>query len=241
MPPVLDRASVVHGDFRTGNFLFDEASRSITAVLDWELGYIGDRHGDLGWVITDLYITREAGVPYHCGLFAGTDDLVEQYEAAGGLPIDRKNWPGTRFFCTWKQLVLSLGCALRAGDGRTHQDVLLTWLSGGGLCPVGIAAPLAGGTRLRGATWHRGGRLRDRPCAILSRFRPRFFRVRGACQFAIDRDGRRVPVIPVDPAPVRTKGQSRGPVPTALYGNVNSQVKITFRNFSYLTEITHSG
>lgn len=130
--PVLDRASVVHGDFRTGNFLFDEGSRSITAVLDWELGYIGDRHGDLGWVITDLYVTREGGHPFHCGLFAGTDDLIDQYEAAGGLPIDRKTLAWHKIFCTWKQFVLSLGCALRAGDGRTHQDVLLTWISGGG-------------------------------------------------------------------------------------------------------------
>ena len=130
--PVLDHVSVVHGDFRTGNFLFDEDSRSITAVLDWELGYIGDRHGDLGWVITDLYVTREDGRPYHCGLFAGTDDLIEQYEAAGGLPISRKTLIWHKIFCTWKQFVLSLGCALRAGDGRTHQDVLLTWLSGGG-------------------------------------------------------------------------------------------------------------
>lgn len=130
--PVLDHVSVVHGDFRTGNFLFDEDSRSITAVLDWELGYIGDRHGDLGWVITDLYVTREDGRPYHCGLFAGTDDLIEQYEAAGGLPINRKTLIWHKIFCTWKQFVLSLGCALRAGDGRTHHDVLLTWLSGGG-------------------------------------------------------------------------------------------------------------
>lgn len=130
--PVLDHVSVVHGDFRTGNFLFDEDSRSITAVLDWELGYVGDRHGDLGWVITDLYVTREDGRPYHCGLFAGTDDLIEQYEAAGGLPINRKTLIWHKIFCTWKQFVLSLGCALRAGDGRTHQDVLLTWLSGGG-------------------------------------------------------------------------------------------------------------
>jgi aminoglycoside phosphotransferase (APT) family kinase protein len=130
--PVLDHVSVVHGDFRTGNFLFDEDSRSITAVLDWELGYVGDRHGDLAWVITDLYVTREGGRPYHCGLFAGTDDLIEQYEAAGGLAINRKKLIWHKIFCTWKQFVLSLGCALRAGDGRTHQDVLLTWLSGGG-------------------------------------------------------------------------------------------------------------
>lgn len=127
--PKLDRLSVVHGDFRTGNFLFDEKTRRITAVLDWELGYLGDRHGDLGWVLTDLYITREDGKPFHCGLFESEDALVEAYEAAGGLPIDRQKLLWHKIFCTWKQLILSLGCALRAGDGLTHQDVLLSWLS----------------------------------------------------------------------------------------------------------------
>jgi aminoglycoside phosphotransferase (APT) family kinase protein len=127
--PVLDHASVVHGDFRTGNFLFNEARREITAILDWELGYVGDRHGDLAWVLSDLYVTRENGKPYHCGLFESDDALVDAYLAAGGLPIDRKTLAWHKIFCTWKQLVLSLGCALRAGDGLTHQDVLLTWLS----------------------------------------------------------------------------------------------------------------
>lgn len=137
--PVMDRASVVHGDFRTGNFLFDDADRRITAILDWELGYVGDRHGDLGWVLTDLYITRENGQPFHCGLFAGEDALVDAYLAAGGLPIDRRRLFWHKVFCTWKQLVLSLGCALRAGDGLTHQDVLLTWL---GSCGYTISESL---------------------------------------------------------------------------------------------------
>jgi aminoglycoside phosphotransferase (APT) family kinase protein len=130
--PVLDRLSVVHGDFRTGNFLFDDASRRITAVLDWELGYLGDRHADLAWVMTDLYVTREAGKPFFCGLFESENALIEGYEAAGGLSIDAQRLVWHKIFCTWKQLVLSLGCALRAGDGRTHQDVLLSWLAGCG-------------------------------------------------------------------------------------------------------------
>lgn len=130
--PVLDQLSVVHGDFRTGNFLFDDAERRITAVLDWELGYLGDRHGDLGWVLTDLYVTRESGAPFHCGLFSSENELIERYEAAGGLPIDRKTLHWHKVFCTWKQFILSLGCALRAAEGLSHQDVLLTWLAGGG-------------------------------------------------------------------------------------------------------------
>ncbi len=130
--PVLDRLSVVHGDFRTGNFLFDEASGKMTAVLDWELGYLGDRHADLGYLLTDLYITREDGVPFHCGLFPSESALLEAYEAAGGLPIDPRKLAWHKIFSTWKQFILSLGCALRASDGKTHQDVLLTFLSSGG-------------------------------------------------------------------------------------------------------------
>lgn len=130
--PVLDHLSVVHGDFRTGNFLFDEATGKITAILDWELGYLGDRHGDLAWVITDLYQTYEGGRPFHCGLFESADALIAAYETAGGLPIDRSKLAWHTLFCTWKQYILSLGCALRAAEGRTHQDVLLSWISGGG-------------------------------------------------------------------------------------------------------------
>ncbi|MFA7597565.1 MAG: phosphotransferase family protein [Novosphingobium sp.] len=130
--PTLDHLSVVHGDFRTGNFLFEEDTGQITAILDWELGYLGDRHADLAWVVTDLYRTYEDGKPFHCGLFESTDAFVDAYEAAGGLPIDRKKLAWHKVFCTWKQYILSLGCALRAGDGLTHQDVLLSWLSAGG-------------------------------------------------------------------------------------------------------------
>src|SRR3546814_8289775 len=38
---------VLHGDYRTGNYLFDEDSGEITALLDWELARIGDFHEDL--------------------------------------------------------------------------------------------------------------------------------------------------------------------------------------------------
>ncbi len=130
--PELDHLSVVHGDFRTGNFLFDEQSGEMTAILDWELGYLGDRHGDLAWILTDLYQTYEDGEPFHCGLFASEDELVGAYEAAGGIRIDRTKLAWHKVFCTWKQYILSLGCALRASEGLTHQDVLLSWISGGG-------------------------------------------------------------------------------------------------------------
>ena len=41
--PKLDHVSIVHGDCRGGNFLFTEHDAKITAWLDWELAYLGDR------------------------------------------------------------------------------------------------------------------------------------------------------------------------------------------------------
>src|SRR3546814_12282882 len=46
---------VLHGDYRTGNYLFDEDSGEITALLDWELARIGDFHEDLGWVLMQIF------------------------------------------------------------------------------------------------------------------------------------------------------------------------------------------
>src|SRR5262249_9446013 len=43
--------SVVHGDYRLGNALVDDASSRITAVLDWEMGAIGDPRADLGYLV----------------------------------------------------------------------------------------------------------------------------------------------------------------------------------------------
>jgi aminoglycoside phosphotransferase (APT) family kinase protein len=41
LPPA-DRIVLVHGDYRSGNFLYDDGGR-ITAILDWELAHLGDR------------------------------------------------------------------------------------------------------------------------------------------------------------------------------------------------------
>ena len=46
--------SIVHGDYRTGNFL-EEGGR-ITAILDWELVHLGDPHEDLGWASLPMYM-----------------------------------------------------------------------------------------------------------------------------------------------------------------------------------------
>ena len=47
--PHTDRTSVVHGDFRLDNLIFDPTSSSVKAVLDWELSTLGDPISDLAY------------------------------------------------------------------------------------------------------------------------------------------------------------------------------------------------
>jgi aminoglycoside phosphotransferase (APT) family kinase protein len=46
LPPDSGRSSVVHGDFRCDNMIFDANAPAVRAVLDWELSTLGDPASD---------------------------------------------------------------------------------------------------------------------------------------------------------------------------------------------------
>ena len=54
---------LVHGDYRTGNYLADETG--VTAILDWEGAHLGDPIEDLGWLCVKSWrfgaVDRPAG------------------------------------------------------------------------------------------------------------------------------------------------------------------------------------
>lgn len=45
--PATQQMSLVHGDFRTGNYVVDDGQ--LIGILDWEFAHWGDRHEDVGW------------------------------------------------------------------------------------------------------------------------------------------------------------------------------------------------
>ena len=130
--PVLDRASVLHGDYRAGNFLFDEAGGRITAWLDWERGYIGDRHRDLAWITLPMF--GRYGDDGRTLLVSGLvplDEFYRRYEAASGLAVDRERLRYYRILNNYQLIASTLGTAQRVARlGRSHQDVLLSWIEG---------------------------------------------------------------------------------------------------------------
>jgi len=80
--PAAPRVSIVHGDYRIGNFL--EQDGRITAILDWELTHLGDPHEDIGFIGLRAWSGRS---PYLCQLIR-REDLYARYEALTGIKVD---------------------------------------------------------------------------------------------------------------------------------------------------------
>jgi aminoglycoside phosphotransferase (APT) family kinase protein len=131
--PDCEKPSFVHGDFRTGNYLFEEASGNVTAMLDWEMSYIGDFHADLGWLLQPVFGTRIDGVFRVSDIFEGEENFIAAYEAASGNRVNRKTLHYFKVFNDWKSYILVSALGMRAArEQHNHQDVLLTFLAATG-------------------------------------------------------------------------------------------------------------
>jgi aminoglycoside phosphotransferase (APT) family kinase protein len=93
--PETDRISLVHGDYRTGNMLFDRGR--VTAVLDWEFAALGDPLYDLGWVCCP---SNRMGSDLVC-MILPEGEFLDRYERRSGLGVDRD---GLRFWVVFHQV-----------------------------------------------------------------------------------------------------------------------------------------
>jgi aminoglycoside phosphotransferase (APT) family kinase protein len=110
---------VVHGDYRTGNFLFD-GDGNIRAILDWEMAHLGDPLEDLGWALDPLWSHGDSLRP------AGTvarDDAIAIWERASGLKADPKALYWWEIFASLKGLAIWISAAREYADGRNSDPV----------------------------------------------------------------------------------------------------------------------
>ncbi len=109
MPEPLPLA-VVHGDYRLGNMMVapDEPDR-IVAVLDWEMGAVGDPRADVGYLLATYSepggdfnplgaspVTSTAGFPTK-------RELVERYRERSGRDVEPLGW--FQALALWKAAV----------------------------------------------------------------------------------------------------------------------------------------
>ncbi len=82
--PKDDRTVLVHGDFRTGNFLV--APDGLAAILDWEFAHCGSPYEDLSWISVRDWRFGRLDLPI--GGFGLRAPFYAAYEAAGGRKVE---------------------------------------------------------------------------------------------------------------------------------------------------------
>jgi aminoglycoside phosphotransferase (APT) family kinase protein len=92
--PEQSRTSIVHGDYRIDNVLFD-GDGTLTAVLDWELATLGDPVADFSYLAMQWMMPADGGAGL-AGLdldnlgIPSLDEAVERYSTRSGVPVGGK-------------------------------------------------------------------------------------------------------------------------------------------------------
>ncbi len=124
-PPPPPRISVVHGDYRTGNFLFAPDGQ-IHGILDWEMAHLGDSLEDLGWSLNPVWSSGR-------GLAGGLvpeQDAVAIWSRSSGQPVD----PAALHW--WTLFNCIKGQAIWISSARV-------WMDGGNREPIMVYPPWA--------------------------------------------------------------------------------------------------
>ncbi|RMF19512.1 MAG: phosphotransferase family protein [Deltaproteobacteria bacterium] len=106
--------TLVHGDFRIGNVLFDE--NGLTAVLDWELSHAGDPMEDLGWLCVRAWRFGADDLP--AGGLCSREHLWSLYEQASGRRVDPERAMYWEIFGNWKWAIICMVQAAGHKAGR---------------------------------------------------------------------------------------------------------------------------
>lgn len=95
--PEQSRTSIVHGDYRIDNVVFD-GDGTLTAVLDWELATLGDPLADFSYLAMQWMMPADGGAGL-AGLdlaaleIPALDEIVRRYSGRSGIPVaERLDW-----------------------------------------------------------------------------------------------------------------------------------------------------
>ena len=95
--PQQSRTSVVHGDYRIDNVVFD-GDGTLTAVLDWELATLGDPLADFSYLAMQWMMPADgaaglAGLDLQALGIPTLDGIVSRYSERSGVPVaDKLDW-----------------------------------------------------------------------------------------------------------------------------------------------------
>jgi aminoglycoside phosphotransferase (APT) family kinase protein len=112
---------LMHGDYQFANVMFrDGAPARLAAIVDWEMGTVGDPKLDLGWVVqswpqdTDDPALSGAGYADMYGM-PSREEVVDHYSRVSGRQVDDLDY--YIILAKWK-----LGVVLEQGYQRSGTD-----------------------------------------------------------------------------------------------------------------------
>lgn len=115
-PPPPQRVTVVHADYRVGNFLY--TPDGIHGIVDWEMAHLGDPLEDLAWSFMEAWEWTRDG---RKGGIIWAEDAIRVYEEASGTKVDREALHWWDVFGSVKGQAIWLTGARSFQDGKTAE------------------------------------------------------------------------------------------------------------------------
>jgi aminoglycoside phosphotransferase (APT) family kinase protein len=114
---------LMHGDYQFANVMFrDGAPATLAAIVDWEMGTVGDPKLDLAWVV-QAWPSDTSDIPESAGGYVDLsgmpsyDELLAHYASASGRQVDDMDY--YVILARWKlAIVLEQGFARAAADPK---------------------------------------------------------------------------------------------------------------------------
>ncbi len=120
LPPAPKKLCLVHGDYRSGNFLYDDTG-TIRGVLDWEMAHIGDPLEDLAWSLDPLWGWPEKHL---AGGLLPRRRAIEIWRNASGLEVHAEAFRWWQVFASVKGLAIWISSTEDFANGSTKEPIL---------------------------------------------------------------------------------------------------------------------
>ena len=126
-PKESKKKSLVHGDYRNGNFLFLEDR--ITGILDWEMAHIGEPLEDLAWALSPIWSWQDKEKPAY---LIARQEALSIWEKASGLTIDENDLKWWELFACVKGMAIwiSAGNEFKTGKNIDPINLFSPWIPG---------------------------------------------------------------------------------------------------------------
>ncbi len=126
LPDPSGNLALVHGDYRSGNFLYTETG-DIKGILDWEMAHIGDPLEDLAWSLDPLWAWPERTL---AGGLIPRVDAIAIWEQVSGYRVDPQAFRWWQIFASLKGLAIWISSTENFTNGDTKEPILAVagWL-----------------------------------------------------------------------------------------------------------------